>query len=89
MSRSARRAADLGFDRKWAIHPKQLDPVRRAFAPSPDEVAHAHAVIGAMSDAAKLGSGAAMLDGSMVDEPVRLAALRTLARGEAGLERRS
>jgi citrate lyase beta subunit len=41
-------------------------------------VIHAEAVLAALEGA--VGDGAVLLDGEMVDEPVRLAALRTLAR---------
>jgi citrate lyase subunit beta/citryl-CoA lyase len=80
LTTAARRSADLGFDGKWAIHPSQLDPIREAFAPSPEEVAHARAVLDALSTAAADGGGVVQLDGEMLDEPVRLAALRTLER---------
>jgi citrate lyase subunit beta/citryl-CoA lyase len=78
LNASARRAAELGFDAKWAIHPSQLEPIARAFEPTPDEVEHARAVIQALATAD--GAGAVRVDGAMVDEPVRLAALRTLQR---------
>jgi citrate lyase subunit beta/citryl-CoA lyase len=74
------RAACLGFDGKWAIHPSQLEPIRAAFTPSDEEIARAQAVLDAFTAAASGGDGAVMLDGAMVDEPVRLAALRTLTR---------
>ncbi len=77
---AARRAADLGYDGKWAIHPAQLAPIVAEFTPSPAEVEHAEAVLGALARAAQDGGGAVDMDGEMLDEPVRLAALRTLAR---------
>lgn len=78
---AATRAADLGFDGKWAIHPAQLETLAAAFTPSAEEVAHAEGVLAALSDAAADGAaGAVALDGEMLDEAVRLAALRTLAR---------
>jgi citrate lyase subunit beta/citryl-CoA lyase len=80
LAASARRAAELGFDAKWAIHPSQLGPIADAFAPSAEEVEHAQAVLDALSKAAQAGDGAVALNGEMLDEPVRLAALRTLAR---------
>jgi citrate lyase subunit beta/citryl-CoA lyase len=79
---SSRRAAELGFDAKWAIHPSQLEPIARAFTPSAQEVEHARAVIDSLAHAE--GAGAVRVNGEMVDEPVRLAALRTLAR--AGID---
>jgi citrate lyase subunit beta/citryl-CoA lyase len=77
---AARRAADLGFDGKWAIHPSQLAPIAAQFTPSPAEVEHAESVLEALARAARDGGGAVAMDGEMLDEPVRLAALRTLAR---------
>jgi citrate lyase beta subunit len=84
LERGARRAADLGFDGKWAIHPAQVDAIAAAFMPTAQAVAHARAVVTALAEAELAGSGAAQVGGVMIDEPVRVAALRTLARaGEA------
>jgi citrate lyase subunit beta/citryl-CoA lyase len=81
---AATRAAELGFDAKWAIHPSQLEPIRRAFAPTPEEIEHARTVLEALARAAADGGGAVAHGGEMLDEPVRLAAVRTLTR--AGLD---
>jgi citrate lyase subunit beta / citryl-CoA lyase len=75
---TASRAADLWFDGKWAIHPPQLETIVAAFTPRPEDVAHAEAVLEALRRGG--GEGAVSLDGEMVDEPVRLAALRVLTR---------
>ena len=83
---AAERAAELGFDGKWVIHPSQIETVATAFAPSADEIAHAEAVLAALAQAENGARGAVALDGSMVDEPVRLAALRTLARAGRTVE---
>ena len=82
---AARRARDQGYDGKWAIHPAQVAPLNELFAPDATEVARARAVIAALAGAARDGGqGAVALDGQMLDEPVRLAALRVLAAaGEA------
>ena len=81
-SAAVARARDLGFDGKWAIHPAQLPPLNEAFTPSEDEVVRARAVIAALARAEREdGAGAVALDGQMLDEAVRTAALRTLARG--------
>jgi citrate lyase subunit beta/citryl-CoA lyase len=75
------RARDSGFDGKWAIHPAQVGPLNAAFAPSAEEIEDARGVIAALAAADREGGqGAVALDGRMLDEPVRLAALRTLAR---------
>lgn len=81
---AARRARDLGFDGKWAIHPAQLAPLVALFTPSPEEIAHARAVVAALAAAEREGGqGAVALDGQMLDEAIRLAAERVLARAEA------
>ncbi len=78
---AAERARDLGFDGKWAIHPAQVAPLTAVFTPAADELAHARAVVEALARAEREGGqGAVALDGQMLDEAVRLAALRVLAR---------
>jgi citrate lyase subunit beta / citryl-CoA lyase len=81
---AAQRARDQGFDGKWAIHPSQVAPLIERFAPSDAEVAHARAVIDALQGAERVGQGAVAFDGQMIDEPVRRAALRVLARAAGG-----
>jgi len=78
---AAGRAAALGFDGKWAIHPVQVGALLELFSPSADEVARARAVIESLGDGLR---GAVAVDGVMVDEAVRLAAERVLARAEVG-----
>ncbi|GAA3203643.1 hypothetical protein GCM10020255_109700 [Rhodococcus baikonurensis] len=50
--------------------------------PSDDAVRDARRVLTALEEAETLGSGAAQLDGQMLDEAVAVAARRTLARAE-------
>lgn len=64
------RLRDLGFSGRTCIHPSQIDPIRRAFAPSQAEVDKAKAIIEAAQEAEKRGDGAVALpDGSFVDSP--------------------
>jgi citrate lyase subunit beta/citryl-CoA lyase len=78
LTASATRAAELGFDGKWAIHPAQIDPITAAFTPTAEQVARAREVVDALAHAEADGAGAVAVNGLMIDEPVRLAALRTL-----------
>ena len=64
---AARRAAALGFEGKWAIHPSQIDLANEAFSPSDAEVAQARRVVEAMAQAAREGKGAVALDGRLID----------------------
>jgi citrate lyase subunit beta/citryl-CoA lyase len=48
----ARRARDeFGFLRMWSIHPSQIEPIVRAFAPNAGEIAEAAAVLAAAQGA--------------------------------------
>lgn len=63
----ARRAAVLGCEGKWAIHPTQIDLANELFAPSAEEVDKANRIIAAMAQAQKEGKGAVTLDGRLID----------------------
>ena len=63
----ARRAAALGYDGKWAIHPAQVDLANEVFTPPESEVDQARRVLRALEEAAAAGRGAAQLDGRMID----------------------
>ncbi|MDX6679048.1 MAG: citrate lyase subunit beta / citryl-CoA lyase [Solirubrobacteraceae bacterium] len=80
---SAERARDMGFDGKWAIHPAQVAALNALFTPTHEQIEQAQAVIDALAEAEGGGAGAVALDGQMLDEAVRVAALRVLARAQA------
>ena len=75
-----RFAADLGYDGKAVIHPKQLEVVNRLFTPSADVVAEARRVLSAYEAAEGEGSGALALDGRFIDVVHVHMARETLAR---------
>ena len=64
---AARRAAALGCEGKWAIHPTQIEAANAVFSPSADEVAKARRIVDAMAQAAREGKGAVQVDGRLVD----------------------
>jgi malyl-CoA/(S)-citramalyl-CoA lyase len=64
---AARRAAALGCEGKWAIHPSQVELANEVFSPSDAEVERARRILDAMEEAAKEGTGAVSLDGRMID----------------------
>lgn len=83
----ARRARALGFDGKGAIHPLQIEPIHRAFAPTPEEVRWAQGVVRAAEEAQRKGLGAVSYRGKMVDRPVVARAKRVLEMARAlGME---
>jgi len=63
----ARRAAALGYEGKWAIHPSQVDLANEVFSPLEEEVERAGRILAALAEAEAEGRGAAQLDGRMID----------------------
>ena len=64
---AARRAAVLGCEGKWAIHPSQIALANEVMSPSEAEVTKARRIIEAMAVAASEGKGAVSLDGRLID----------------------
>ena len=64
---AARRAAALGCEGKWAIHPSQVALANEVFSPADVEVDRAERILQAMEEAAKEGKGAVALDGRLID----------------------
>src|SRR6185437_13982713 len=64
---AAKRAAVLGYEGKWAIHPSQIELANQVFTPDDHIVDKTHRIIDAMRDAAEKGSGAVSLDGRLID----------------------
>ena len=74
-----RHIKQLGFSGKSAIHPKQIAPIHRIFAPTEQELERARRIVEAFLRAETEGSGAVAVDGRMVDLPVVARARRVLA----------
>jgi len=64
---AASRAAALGCEGKWAIHPSQIALANAAFTPSEGEIAKARHILAAMEEAQRSGKGAVALDGRLID----------------------
>jgi malyl-CoA/(S)-citramalyl-CoA lyase len=64
---AANRAAVLGYEGKWAIHPTQVALANEVFTPTETEVGRARRIVEAMAEAAKAGRGAVSLDGRLID----------------------
>lgn len=63
----SRRAAALGFEGKWAIHPTQIEIANQVFSPSEKEIAYARLIMQAMAEAQREGRGAVSMDGRLID----------------------
>jgi malyl-CoA/(S)-citramalyl-CoA lyase len=64
---AAKRAAVLGCEGKWAIHPSQIAMANEVMSPSDAEVDKANRILAAMAQAAQDGKGAVSLDGRLID----------------------
>jgi citrate lyase subunit beta / citryl-CoA lyase len=89
--RVAGRAAALGYDGKWVLHPGQIDAANEIFAPTQDDYDHAELILDAydhVTSEAGGKKGSAMLGDEMIDEASRKMALVIAAKGRAaGLSR--
>jgi malyl-CoA/(S)-citramalyl-CoA lyase len=61
------RAAALGCEGKWAIHPAQIPLANEVFTPSAKEIDKAKRILAAMAEAQRAGKGAVALDGRLID----------------------
>ena len=64
---AAKRAAALGVEGKWAIHPSQIKLANDVFSPPPAEIEKAQRILEELDKAAHEGRGVASLDGRMID----------------------
>jgi malyl-CoA/(S)-citramalyl-CoA lyase len=64
---SAQRAAALGFEGKWAIHPSQIELANAAFSPTAEQLAWAARITAMIEETNRAGQGAVGADGVLVD----------------------
>jgi citrate lyase subunit beta/citryl-CoA lyase len=67
LEREAEQGRALGFDGKSLLHPDQIAPTHRAFAPSVKELAWARAVVDAFAKPENADRGVLSIDGKMVE----------------------
>jgi citrate lyase subunit beta/citryl-CoA lyase len=77
------RLRHAGFSGRALIHPAQVAPIARGFAPTEAEVEWARRVVEAADAAEAEGTGVTVVDGGMVDAPVVATARQMLPRSEA------
>jgi len=63
-----RQGAELGFDGKTLIHPRQIEAANAAFAPSAAELAQAQRIIEAHRDTVRAGKGVVVVDGRLIEQ---------------------
>ena len=82
-----RRARNLGFAGKMAIHPNQVATIHVHFAPSKKELKDARRVVEAFDRAEAEGLAAITVDGKFVDYPIAAQKRTLLARGRGARNR--
>ncbi len=81
---AAARAAALGYDGKWVLHPVQIQPANETFTPAQADFDKAAHILEAYRQATEVeGKGAVMLGDEMIDEASRKIAVQFYARGAA------
>jgi citrate lyase subunit beta / citryl-CoA lyase len=89
----AMRAAALGYDGKWVLHPDQIAAANEIFSPSQEDYDHAELILDAYdwcTSEAGGAKGSAMLGDEMIDEASSKMALVIAGKGRAaGLQRTS
>lgn len=73
----------LGFDGKSIINPRQIEVVNEVFTPTEKDIEKARAIVAAIKEAEKKGSGVIALNGKMIDRPVVIRAERTITLAKA------
>jgi citrate lyase subunit beta/citryl-CoA lyase len=80
---ACRQGAELGFDGKTLIHPKQVGPCNKVFTPKPADVAWSRKIITAHAEAAARGEGVCVVDGRLIENLHVESATRIVAMAEA------
>jgi citrate lyase subunit beta/citryl-CoA lyase len=79
----ALQGRQFGFDGKTLIHPRQLEPCNRIFAPAEEEIDRSRRIITAFQEATSQGRGVVTVDGRMIENLHVEQARRVLALAEA------
>uniref|UniRef100_UPI0040557979 HpcH/HpaI aldolase/citrate lyase family protein n=2 Tax=Orrella sp. TaxID=1921583 RepID=UPI0040557979 len=80
---TVQRAARLGFEGAFCIHPSQVDAANAAFSPEASAVERARALVATFDAAMAAGQAACTFEGRMVDAPVVMQAKQLIARDDA------
>ena len=80
---SAKAARAAGYSGKMAIHPRHIDAIHAAFAPTAAEIDHAQDVVRAFARAEAEGIAAITVGGRMIDYAMVVHARRVLAEADA------
>ncbi|HEY3175995.1 MAG TPA: aldolase/citrate lyase family protein [Candidatus Polarisedimenticolia bacterium] len=83
LARWAARSRQLGFEGMGCVHPRQIEVIHKAYAPSTEEIDKALRIEAAFQEAEARGLGVVSLGSRMIDPPVVLRARRLVERARA------
>ena len=67
LAQESRKARSIGFNSKFANHPKHAAVIKESFLPTKEDLEEAQKILKAFS---KSKGGAISVDGKMIDEPI-------------------
>jgi len=73
----------IGFKGKYLIHPAQIEPVNRVFAPDPGAIEDARLIVSTFDEAIARGEASVQLNGRMIDPAVVRRARDLIAYAES------
>ena len=85
----AKKSANFGFEGATCIHPTMVDALNRGFSPTQEEFNEATLIVEVMEDAWQNNSGAAQINGRMIDMPVYKRAKAVLDRAKSIKEKQN
>jgi len=82
LKRESKEGAEMGFTGKQCIHPKQIETIHQAFAPTREQIERAKKIIEIHEKNQREGVGAFSFEGEAIDMPVILRAEGILTRAK-------
>ncbi|WP_209125664.1 CoA ester lyase [Alkalihalobacillus sp. BA299] len=76
--KTSQAAASLGYTGKMVVHPEQIKVANKVFAPSEQEYQRAVKIIETFTEARKNGEGSVMVDGRLIEDPIKENAQRVV-----------
>lgn len=83
LAQETRRAQEMGYTGKLAIHPRQVAPIQQVFTPTPEAIEAAQRLIDAFNAQQAAGTGVFEYEGRMIDMPMIRAAMSVVQRARA------
>ena len=66
----ALEGSQMGFTGKQAIHPNQIQIIKKAFSPPEEKIEFARKIVNGFEEHSNKGKGAFEVDGKMIDMPM-------------------